>query len=173
MEIKDINVIVPTKSYNLGTQKGCQILKRSIKELGCCRSIVVDRNNKVLIGNKTLDAAKLSGITKVAIMETAGDELVVVKRNDIDFDTKKGQDICILDNITQEANLQYDTDYIIEQMNNVWGFDPKDWYESFCLQKKMEIDDFFSEFESQKHEGVVEESKVEYRQLTLFDEDEE
>lgn len=145
MEIKDINEIVPTKSYNLGSKKGNRVLKRSIKDLGCTRSIVVDRFNNVIIGDKVLKEAIEAGIKKVKIVDTIGDVLVVVRRTDIDKSTRKANEIALVDNLTSELNLNYDTDYILEKMNEVWGFDPRDWEGHSCLVQELSVEDCIKE----------------------------
>lgn len=174
MEKRDINEIVPTKSYNIGTQKGKRVLSHSIAALGCCRSIVVDRNNKVLIGNGTLQQAIKSGVKKVLIVETAGDELVVVRRKDVDFDTRKAKEIALVDNLTSELRLNYNTKYILEQMNDVWGFDPRTWEGHSCLVKELSVEECIKEGlaaverkESQTAQAV-EENKETIIQLSLF-----
>lgn len=140
----NIEEIIPTKSFNLGTVKGARVLKRSLKQLGYCRSIVVDRNNKVLVGNKVFQEA-LQDNANVVLVETQGDELVVVKRKDIDYDTRKAKEIMLTDNLTAELNLQYNTNYIIEAMNKVWGFDPRIYEGHSCLVQELSVEDCIKE----------------------------
>lgn len=139
-----IEEIIPTKSFNLSTVKGSRVLKRSLEHLGYCRSIVVDRNNKVLVGDKVFQNA-LQKNAKVIVVETQGDELVVVKRKDIDYDTRKAKEIMLTDNLTAEQNLQYDTNYIIETMNKVWGFDPRIYEGHSCLVQELSVEDCIKE----------------------------
>lgn len=171
MEITDI---IPTRSFNTGTVKGARVLENSIRKLGYCKSIVVDRNNKVLIGNKVLNEAVKAG-AKVRVIETQGDELVVVKRKDIDYDTRKAKDIMLVDNLTTELNLVYDTDYIIDTMNKVWGFDPRNWEGHSCLVQELSVEDCIKEGlaavdrkETNKEEKNKEENSR-TSQLFLFD----
>lgn len=171
MEIKDI---IPTRSFNAGTAKGKRVLERSIKQLGYCQSIVVDRNNKVLIGNKVLEEAVKAG-AKVHVVETQGDELVVVKRKDIDYDTKKAKEIMLVDNLSAELNLVHDTNYIINTMNTVWGFDPRLWEGHSCLIQELSVEDCIKEGlaavdrkETSKEEKNKEENSRTF-QLFLFD----
>lgn len=174
MEIKNINEIVPTKSYNLGSKKGNRVLKRSIKVLGCTRSIVVDRFNNVLIGNKVLKEAIEAGVTRVKIVDTIGNELVVVRRTDIDKNTRKANEIALVDNLTSELNLNYDTDYILEKMNEVWGFDPRDWEGHSCLVQELSVEDCIKEGlaaverKEQAKEEKKQEENTNITQLSLF-----
>ena len=141
MDIKDI---IQTRSFNLGTSKGMRILKRSIEHLGFCNAVVVERNNKVLIGNKVLKYA-VDKHAKVRIVETQGDELVVIKRKDIDYDTRKAKEIMLVDNLSAEAGLSYDTAYIIETMNKTLGFDPRKWEGHNCLVSELSVEDCIKE----------------------------
>lgn len=176
MEVKDIKEIVPTKSFNLSSNKGKKVLKRSIKMLGCCRSILVDRNNKVLAGNNVLKEAIAAGVTKVRIVETKGDELVVVKRTDIDYDTRKAKEIALVDNLTSELGLNYDTDFIIQTMHEVWSFDPREWEGHSCLVQELSVEDCIAEGvkaverkeQLQKEEEARQQSQMQVVQLSLF-----
>lgn len=174
MEIKNINEIVPTRSFNLGSKKGNRVLKRSIKNLGCTRSIVVDRFNNVLVGDKVLKVAIEAGVTRVKIVDTIGDELVVVRRTDIDKNTRKANEIALVDNLTSELNLNYDTDYIHKKMNEVWGFDPRDWEGHSCLVQELSVEDCIKEglaAVDRKEQAKVEnkqEENTNITQLSLF-----
>ena len=174
MQIKDINTIASTKSYNLGTSKGRRILKRSIKTFGCTRPIVVDRYNNVIVGNHTYEAAKEAGIKKVLIIETTGEELVAIRRTDIDIETKKAKEIALVDNLASELNLDYDTDYICQQVNEVWGFDPREWEGHGCLIQELSVEDCIKDgiaaIEKKESLKTAEEGdpKEKYTQLSLF-----
>jgi hypothetical protein len=62
---------------NRGTKRGAALIKKSLKEYGAGRSILLDKNNRMIAGNKTLAqaAAGKSGIKGVRIIETDGSEL--------------------------------------------------------------------------------------------------
>lgn len=168
MNIKDI---IQTRSFNLGSRRGMRILKHSIESLGFCRAVVIDRNNKVLAGNKVLKYA-VSKNAKVRIVETQGDELVVVKRNDIDYDTRKAKEIMIVDNLSSEAGLVYDTAYIIETMNKTIGFDPRKWEGHSCLVSELSVEDCIKEGVAtlDKKDTKKELQATEHlHQLSLFD----
>ena len=100
-------------------------MERSLNELGAGRSILVDKNGKIIAGNKTQEAAIKAGIKKVRIIETTGDELVAVKRTDVDIDSAKGRELALVDNLATQVNLAWD-EAEIEAME-VEGFDASDW----------------------------------------------
>lgn len=100
-------------------------MERSLNELGAGRSILVDKNGKIIAGNKTQEAAIKAGIKKVRIIETTGDELVAVKRTDVDINDAKGRELALVDNLATQVNLAWD-EAEIEAME-VEGFDASDW----------------------------------------------
>ena len=69
--------------------------RKSLRTFGAGRSILLDKNNKIIAGNKTTEGFASAGMEDVIIIETTGNELVAVKRNDIDLDTKEGARTCV------------------------------------------------------------------------------
>lgn len=112
-------------NFNKGTVGGAELMERSLNELGAGRSILVDKNGKIIAGNKTQEAAIKAGIKKVRIIETTGDELVAVKRTDVDINDAKGRELALVDNLATQVNLAWD-EAEIEAME-VEGFDASDW----------------------------------------------
>ena len=98
------------KNFNKHTEYGMGLLEKSLQEFGAGRSILVDKNNRVIAGNGILEAAGQAGIEDIKVIETVGDELVVVKRTDIDLDSKKGREMAYADNQTGAVDLAWDED---------------------------------------------------------------
>lgn len=122
-----IESLVPdNKNFNKGTEYGEHLMDKSIRELGLGRSILIDKNNRIIAGNKTAEKAADIGFENVIIVETDGNSLVAVKRKDIDLDTAKGRELALADNATSKANLDFDTDLIMQEAER-WDFDPGDW----------------------------------------------
>ena len=125
MDIKDIKL--DDRNFNLGTQKGRRLLNKSIDEFGTGRSILVDKNNVIIAGNKTFQAFKRTTNPELEIIETTGDELIAVKRNDIDINTDKGRGLAFADNHVAETNLCFDIDLAKDTLDkdtlNQWQFD--------------------------------------------------
>ncbi|MBI2758782.1 MAG: hypothetical protein HYX49_08900 [Chloroflexi bacterium] len=87
---------------NKGTDRGRELLKHSLQELGAGRSILADKNGNIIAGNKTFEQASALGL-KMREIETNGDELVVVKRNDLDlYDGNKARELAYADNRVAE-----------------------------------------------------------------------
>ena len=95
-------------NFNKGTDQGKQIMERSFQELGAGRSILIDKDGKIIAGNKSQKAALAAGIKKVRVIETTGDELVAVKRVDINLDSAEGRRLAYLDNLSNQVNLEWD-----------------------------------------------------------------
>lgn len=124
----DINELVQDdKNFNQGTEQGKQLMEKSFAELGAGRSILIDRNGRIIAGNKSQLAAIEAGITKVRVIETTGDELVAVKRTDIDIDSAKGRQLALADNLTTQVNLQWDEQQLEAVQAEVEGFDVTDF----------------------------------------------
>ncbi|MCD8294467.1 MAG: hypothetical protein LUE27_04355, partial [Clostridia bacterium] len=115
MKEMQITDIVPDNlNINLGTEDGKRLLEESLRRLGAGRSILLDKNNRVVAGNKTLEAAIKLGLVKVKVVDTDGTELVAVKRGDLDLDTKEGREMAIADNAVAAANIRFDENALRE-----------------------------------------------------------
>lgn len=108
------NLIPDSRNANKGTQRGASLIQKSLQELGAGRSILVDKDNHVIAGNKTLEAAAAIGLENVRVVETDGTELVVVKRMDVKLDSKRGRELAIADNRTSQVGLEWDAGILAE-----------------------------------------------------------
>ncbi|HEY4207995.1 MAG TPA: hypothetical protein VGM31_14325 [Puia sp.] len=95
-------------NINKGTEFGSALLEKSIQEVGLVRSVVVDKNDILIAGNKTAAKAGELGVEKVVMIETDGTELIVVKRKDLDINTPQGAKAKILDNTVSRHNYVED-----------------------------------------------------------------
>lgn len=122
-----IDALIPDDlNANKGTEYGSHLIEKSFRELGAGRSILLDKNNRVIAGNKSLEAAATIGLEKVIIVETTGDQIVAVKRNDIDLDSQKGRELALADNATSKANLEWDVE-AVQRITQQWDIQPQDW----------------------------------------------
>lgn len=113
-------------NFNKGTQYGSHLMEESLRKFGGGRSILLDKNNRIIAGNKTIETAGQIGMERIVVVETTGNEIVAVKRTDIDLDTTKGREMALADNATGKANLDFDTEQI-DIMADQFDFDPSDW----------------------------------------------
>lgn len=122
-----IDKLVPDdKNFNKGTEFGKGLLDKSFSKFGAGRSILIDKNNRIIAGNKATESFGESGGEKVIVVETTGDTLVAVKRTDIDLDSKEGRELALADNATQKADLAWDAG-ALDEVAGEWGIDPGDW----------------------------------------------
>lgn len=126
IETRIENLIPDNKNFNKGTQFGEHLMDESLRKFGLGRSILIDKNNRIIAGNKTAEKAADIGFDNVIIVETDGNSLVAVKRKDIDLDSAKGRELALADNATSKANLCFDTDLIMQEAEK-FDFDPEDW----------------------------------------------
>ena len=102
------------------------MIEKSFRELGAGRSILLDKNNRIIAGNKSQQAAIATGITKVRIVDTEGDEIVAVRRRDVDLDSKVGRELAFADNATQQVSLAWD-ETELQQAAQDYGLDIADF----------------------------------------------
>ena len=123
-KLKDL--IQDDRNLNKGTERGQELIEKSLREFGAGRSLLLDKNNRIIAGNKTHKNAEALGMDDVIIVETDGTKLVAVKRTDVDLDTKKGREMALADNATVKADLAWNT----EELNAVaedFGIDTEEW----------------------------------------------
>lgn len=99
MELKDLKF--DKRNYRIHTEKNKQLIKRSIDNYGLGRSIVVDNENCIIGGNGVV--SQLDENTKIKVIETTGDELVVVKRTDLSTNDPKRKGLAVMENTTSDS----------------------------------------------------------------------
>lgn len=123
-KVKDL---VPDElNFNKGTLRGRVLLDRSFQKFGAGRSILIDRNNRIIAGNKSAQSALSQGIDDVRIIETSGNELIAVKRTDIDLSSEKGREMALADNMTSKTNFNLDYNNILQAVQDV-QLDVESW----------------------------------------------
>lgn len=116
--IKISELIPDDMNFNKGSEFGGHLIEKSFSKFGAGRSILLDKNNRIIAGNKATENSFVNGIEDVIIIETTGDKLVAVKRMDIDLDSDQGREMALADNATAKANITWD----FEELEN-WGQD--------------------------------------------------
>ena len=102
------------------------MVEHSIRNYGAGRSVLVDSQNRIIAGNKTVAASLDAGMDEEAILlETDGRRLVVVKRTDVSIDSPEGRGLAIADNRASEVGLEWDLDALSEiseelDLNQFW-----------------------------------------------------
>lgn len=145
------------KNFNKGTQFGEHLMDESISRFGLGRSILIDKNDRIIAGNKTAQKAGELGFEKVVVVETDGNTMVAVKRTDIDLDSAQGRELALADNATSKANLAWDEETLSQAIGE-YNMEPSTWgvrieelksdYQDINGAAKREEGSFENEFNS-------------------------
>tara|TARA_R100001224_G_C4026912_1_gene151287 strand:+ start:145 stop:1356 length:1212 start_codon:yes stop_codon:yes gene_type:complete len=115
------------KNFNKGTEYGKKLMEKSLSKFGAGRSILIDKNNRIIAGNKTTENFGELGLEDVKIVETDGKTLIAVRRNDIDLDTPEGREFALADNQTARSNIDFDFDNLENELEEdtleEWGIE--------------------------------------------------
>lgn len=159
--------------FNKGTTYGRKLIKKSLQKLGCGRSVLADRDGVIINGHDVVEIAKELGF-KIKEIETTGDELIVVKRMDLSQADTITHELEFVDNLSSEKNLDWDSDALLEYMDNDLAFDPRRWNGHSCIVKQLKLEDLFT-YEAPKRHVVEEKDEKEcedefedLNQLSLF-----
>lgn len=128
------DLILDDKNFNKGTDYGNGLIEKSLSKFGAGRSILIDRNNRIIAGNKTIENAEAIGLEDIIIVETTGDKIVAVKRTDLDLDTPEARELALADNQTAMANIDWDFEVLTEEVSpetlEDWGIEVPDTAEA-------------------------------------------
>ena len=69
-------LILDDANANVGTKRGRELLAKSLAKYGTGRSVLVDKNNRVIAGNKTVEQARAAGMKSIAVIEGDGSDIV-------------------------------------------------------------------------------------------------
>src|SRR5215471_21012580 len=101
------------RNANRGSDRGRKMLEDSLRKLGAGRSVLVDREGRVIAGNKTVETARKLGLKQIAVIETDGETLVAVRRQDLDLKTdKRAVELAVADNRVAEVDLDWDAEVL-------------------------------------------------------------
>ncbi len=116
-EIKLSDLIPDSHNANKGTERGRALLEKSLHQFGAGRSILLDKNGRIIAGNKTAETAGEIGIEDVVIVRTKGDKLVAVLREDLDLnDGDAARMMAYADNRVGEVSLDFDAEVLLADM---------------------------------------------------------
>ena len=103
------------------------MLERSFRECGAGRSVLIDKDNRLVGGNKAQKGFKAAGKKKVIIVDSDAATLVAVRRKDVSLDSAEGRKMAYLDNLTTQVNLTWDETELQAVQADVEGFDVADF----------------------------------------------
>lgn len=115
-ERRSLSSLIPDeKNANRGSERGLGMLENSLRAYGAGRSVLLDKNGKIIAGNKTVEQAVALGFADVIVVPTNGQTLVAVQRTDLDMDTDpKARELAIADNRVAEVSLEWDPEVLTE-----------------------------------------------------------
>jgi hypothetical protein len=157
-----VSELIPDdKNFNKGNPFGEGLIEKSFSKFGAGRSILLDKNNRIIAGNKSTQKFAESGGEKIIVVETDGNTLVAVKRTDIDLDTPQGREMALADNMAASKNITMDAELIIAEVTEAvaveWGVSNENFSD-----KNKEID---TNFNGQQYTFKLEFSEEEYTLL--------
>lgn len=126
------------KNFNKHTAKGMGLLEKSLQQFGAGRSILIDKNNRIIGGNGVVEAAGNIGLEDVQIVESDGKKIIAVKRTDIDLDSAEGRELAMADNAVASEDLSWDKGNI-DEVSEQFGIDPGDWISDWDSQAEEEV----------------------------------
>lgn len=143
------DLIEDNLNANKGTDFGNDLMEKSFSKFGAGRSVLIDKNNKLIAGNKSKAKFEEIGGENVLIIDADRDTLIAVRRNDIDLETPEGREFALADNATNKANLVWDADVIEVLAEDVeveeWGVELPGQINLSSKNKELNIDDFEDE----------------------------
>ena len=122
-DIKDL--VQDQKNFNKGSEFGDRLMTESFQKFGAGRSVLIDKNNRLISGNKSSAKFGELGGENVVIVDADPNTLIAVRRKDLDLDTPEGREFALADNATAKANIVWAEDIIAETVGvmeaQTWG----------------------------------------------------
>jgi site-specific DNA-methyltransferase (adenine-specific) len=103
------NLIPDSRNARRHTDRNLSQIEQALREVGAARSIVVDENGVILVGNATVQAASKVGIERVRVVDADGSELVAVRRTGLTPEQKRR--LALFDNRAAEL-AEWDTEML-------------------------------------------------------------
>ena len=170
-EAKLSDLVFDDKNFNKHTEYGMSLIEKSIRNNGAGRSILIDKNNRIIAGNGVTEIAGQIGLDDVQIVETDGTKIIAVKRTDIDLDSKQGREMALADNATGAADLQWDAETIAE-IESEFDIDAGEWGVDIDFDtptnNEINVDDFADKIKMELN-FTIEENAFVTQELSKID----
>lgn len=117
------------RNANKGTTRGAKMIEASLQEDGFGRSALLDKNNKIIAGNKTTEAsAEVFGVdVEPIIVESDGTRPVYVKRTDLDLNKDvAARRLAYRDNISSHFSFDLDPEVVMADIEAGFDFEAID-----------------------------------------------
>lgn len=125
------------RNYRVHDDKNKRIIRKSLKNCGAGRSVLLDNDNVLIAGNGVYEQAKELGL-KVRIIESDGTELIAIKRTDLSTEDDKRKALALADNHSSDTSF-FDVELVVEDFSaadlDLWEFaidasDVSQWVEA-------------------------------------------
>jgi ParB-like chromosome segregation protein Spo0J len=114
VEVIPIGRVIPdSANARIHPSNNQEAIRRSIKQFGAGRSIVLDREGVVRAGNGTVEAAKEVGIEQILVVRPKPGQLVAVQRDD--WSATEATAYAIADNRSGDL-ARFDNDVLTKQL---------------------------------------------------------
>ena len=80
-EAKLSDLVFDDKNFNKHTEYGMSLIEKSIRNNGAGRSILIDKNNRIIAGNGVTEIAGQIGLDDVQIVETDGSKIIADRKS--------------------------------------------------------------------------------------------
>ena len=111
-----INDLLPDQNNaNRHSERGMGLLEDALRSVGAGRSILIDRQGRIIAGNGVVEAAQNAGLQRLRVVQTNGNELVAVQRTDLELDSPMGRQMALGDNLIALRNIDVDAAVVAAQ----------------------------------------------------------
>lgn len=170
-EAKLSDLVFDDKNFNKHTEYGMSLIEKSIRNNGAGRSILIDKNNRIIAGNGVTEIAGQIGLDDVQIVESDGSKIIAVKRTDIDLDSKQGREMALADNATASVDLAWDEEQI-QFAEEEFGVVAEEWGVSLGFDaptnNEINVDDFADKIKMELN-FTIEENAFVTQELSKID----
>lgn len=140
MAKKKITDLIPDdKNFNKGSAVGTALLEKSIEKFGFREAATLDKNGKIVGGNKRTETAGALGFEDVEIIKADPSKIYALQYDDIDLDTPKGRELALALNQTAAKNIVIDAEVVEAELGEAvceeWGIESS-------VKLEAEEDDF-------------------------------
>lgn len=141
--------LTPDKqNANKGNSRGRAMVKDSFARLKAGRSVVLDKEGRVIAGNKSLEAYMANGGTQVIVVPSTGDYLIAHQREDLDLEEgTEARELAFADNRTAQVGIEFDPVMITDAIQ--MGVDLTSYWSG------AELDQLFQNVRPLEEEGPV------------------
>lgn len=120
--VSRISDLTPDRNNaNKGTERGQYMIETSLRKVGPGKGPAIDRNGKIIAGNKTIEAwASMANDDDIIIVQSDGTKLVLVQRTDLDLDDPDdttAREMAYYDNRSSEVSLDWDAEVLLADLN--------------------------------------------------------